>query len=105
MSIIPGPIRERADARHKAETVLRYIIRYKGMNDGLSPSMREIMEACGIRSLSHVHLILEKLEDAGWINRDGNRGIFVVGGQWTYTAPACVRTTAVKPGRKAAGEG
>lgn len=101
----PEAIRERADARHKAETVLRYIIRYKGLNDGLSPSMREIMEACGLRSTSHVDLQLRKLEEAGWISRNGARGIFVNGGRWTYTAPACVRTIPAKRGRKAAGEG
>ena len=61
--------------------VYKYIIKYKRDNDGLSPSMREIM-AQGVSSTSVVAWHLNKLEQEGKINGGGVRGIKVTGGEW-----------------------
>ena len=61
--------------------VYKYIIKYKRDNDGLSPSMREIM-AQGVSSTSVVTWHLNKLEQEGKINCNGIRGIKVTGGEW-----------------------
>ncbi len=61
--------------------VYKYIIKYKRDNDGLSPSMREIM-AQGVSSTSVVAWHLAKLEDEGKISCNGVRGIKVTGGEW-----------------------
>ena len=61
--------------------VLDFIIEYKRANDGLSPSMREIM-AKGVSSTSVVAWHLKKLELAGKISCNGVRGIKVKGGSW-----------------------
>jgi len=99
------PIREQGGVKHHAEDVLRFIVRFKQENDGNSPTMREICDGCGIPSLSHLDVILNKLDEAGWIQREGGkRGIRVAGGSWSYQQPACVRT--MPPRRfRAAGEG
>ncbi len=61
--------------------VYKYIIKYKSDNDGLSPSMREIM-AQGVSSTSVVDWHLKKLEQEGKIRCSGVRGIKVTGGEW-----------------------
>lgn len=79
------------------EDVFAYIVRYKQEHDGASPSYRQIVEACGLRGVSSVVCVLDRLEDAGRIYRGGglNRSITVVGGSWTMTggltngAPIC----------------
>ena len=63
------------------QEVLDFIIEYKRANDGLSPSMREIM-AKGVSSTSVVAWHLKKLELAGKISCNGVRGIKVKGGSW-----------------------
>lgn len=40
------------------------------IRDGVPPTVREICAAAGIKSTSTVHAYLQKLEEAGYINRD-----------------------------------
>ena len=61
--------------------VYKFIVKYKTENDGLSPSMREIM-AQGVSSTSVVAWHLTKLETEGKIEWGGVRGIKVTGGEW-----------------------
>ena len=61
--------------------VYEFIVKYKTDNDGLSPSMREIM-AQGVSSTSVVDWHLKKLEQEGKISCNGVRGIKVTGGKW-----------------------
>lgn len=63
----------------------KFIVRFKQMHDGNSPTVRQIGLAVGIRSASVVHYHLGKMEEMGLIKRiDG--AIQVIGAQWT--APA-----------------
>jgi SOS-response transcriptional repressor LexA len=65
--------------------VLRYIILYKRRHDGVAPTVREIMDACGISSTSVVAYHLKRLEAAGKIicgDFGSSRAIEVVGGRW-----------------------
>jgi len=41
--------------------------------DGFAPSVRDICDACGIKSTATVHSYLNKLEEKGWIRRDGSK--------------------------------
>ena len=61
--------------------VYEFIVKYKTENDGLSPSMREIMGQ-GVSSTSVVDWHLKKLEQEGKISCNGVRGIKVIGGEW-----------------------
>ncbi|MDI6770115.1 MAG: hypothetical protein QMD04_10640 [Anaerolineales bacterium] len=70
--------------KHSRIKVFEFIVAYKRANDGNSPSMREIMEACGITTLSLMDYILADLVDRGLILRSGSRSIRVIGGQWDY---------------------
>ncbi|NSW52899.1 MAG: MarR family transcriptional regulator [Anaerolineae bacterium] len=65
--------------------VLAYIIQYKTRTGGASPSIREIGDACNLQSTSAVHYHLERLQDAGLIDRDPHlaRNIRVVGETWS----------------------
>ena len=65
------------------EKVYKFIVEYKQANDGLSPSMREIM-AQGVSSTSMVDYYLKKLEQDGKISCSGVRGIKVKGGEWRF---------------------
>lgn len=63
----------------------KFIIKYKTENDGLSPSLREMMKVTGIKTTSHMSYALRKLCDEGLIEMGGkglSRGIKVVGGCW-----------------------
>ena len=61
--------------------IYEFIVKYKTENDGLSPSMREIMGQ-GVSSTSVVDWHLKKLEQDGKISCNGVRGIKVIGGEW-----------------------
>ena len=67
------------------QKVFEYIVRYKGLNDGASPSYRQIASACGV-ALGSVRYWLDRLEDAGKIYRDEGqyRAICVPGGRWVF---------------------
>lgn len=74
--------------KHSRQAVFDFIVAYKGANDGNSPSLREIMTACGIPSTSLMQFILDNLVDDDLIRiGPGQRNITVVGGAWTYFAP------------------
>lgn len=68
---------------HSPLAVLHFIIRYKREHDGVSPSIREISDACSIPSSSNVHVILRNLERDGYITTQSPaaRTIQVVGGK------------------------
>jgi SOS-response transcriptional repressor LexA len=63
----------------------KFIVSFKKMHDGNSPTVRQIGLAVGIRSASVVHYHLGKMEEMGLIRRE-NGTIQVTGGQWI--APA-----------------
>lgn len=63
----------------------RYIIRYKRLHGGDSPSRREIASAIGLPSVSMVQHHLLALESAGRITRPKRgkaRGIGIPGAEW-----------------------
>lgn len=68
------------------EAILAFIIQFKRANDGASPTLREICEACNIASISTAHYHLQALSDAGRIQIDyaTNRNIRIPGGEWVY---------------------
>jgi len=70
------------------ERLMQFIVDYKTAHDGNSPTYREMMAATGLTTTSMVAYHLEKLEQAGLIERPqqvGNsRVIEVVGGEWKY---------------------
>lgn len=41
--------------------------------EGFAPSVRDICNACGIKSTATVHAYLSKLEEKGWIKREGGK--------------------------------
>lgn len=61
--------------------VYNYIVEYKRANDGLFPTIREIVHACAINTTSLVVYTLRELEVLGLLKRDGKRRI-VIGGRW-----------------------
>jgi SOS-response transcriptional repressor LexA len=73
--------------KYDRHDILDYIIAYKKKHDGNSPTFRNIMQACGISSLSHVQYILIQLEEQGLIRLavSNAKAIEVVGGRWEYT--------------------
>ena len=66
------------------QKVLRFIVEFKADNDGVSPSVREIMAGPGVKSTSVANYHLVKLKDEGMITYEkGNaRTIQVIGGSW-----------------------
>jgi SOS-response transcriptional repressor LexA len=71
----------------KTNEVFNYIISYKRRNDGNSPTLRQIMAACKIASVSMVHWYLRVLQRRGLIEIiEGSvaRGIKVAGGNWGW---------------------
>lgn len=65
----------------------RFIIRYKRMNAGDSPSRREIMAGTGLPSVSMVQHHLVALERAGLIQRPRRgqaRRIAIPGASWEF---------------------
>jgi len=68
------------------QRVYDFIIKYKVDHDGVSPSVSEIGQACGISSTSITRYTLDCLERLGLIKCDYGAGksrmIKVVGGRW-----------------------
>ncbi|KAA3644805.1 MAG: hypothetical protein DWQ07_15480 [Chloroflexi bacterium] len=68
--------------------VFGFIVRYKTDNDGVSPTIREILAGTRITSTSMVAFYLGKLEEKGLIEALGKgvqtRNIRVIGGQWLF---------------------
>ena len=68
--------------------VFNFIVRFKRSHNGNSPSMYEIEKGTCASSRSHVHYILRKLEDAGFLKMGENqrsRGIQIPGTEWVIT--------------------
>lgn len=61
-----------------------FIISHKRENDGLSPTVAEMIDGCNLKSTSHVIRILDQLEAAGLIHRvlRSSRGVMIIGGRW-----------------------
>ncbi len=73
----------------KMVRVLDFIIRYKMVHDGNSPSIRQIADGCNISSTNTVNYYLRRLAGAGRIDigRKGeSRHIQIPGAQWTPPA-------------------
>lgn len=71
---------------HDRDTVFRFIVDYKRENDGISPSIEEIMATCGISSKSACQYILKGLQRDGRIILGApraTRNIRIPGGRWT----------------------
>ena len=85
-SITLTPLRQRA---------YDFIIKYKVDHDGVSPSVSEIGQACGISSTSITRYTLDCLERLGMIECDYGAGksksrmIKVVGGRWIPPTQIC----------------
>lgn len=80
----PRPLAERrAISAQQTQAVYDYIVRYKRINDGVAPAIRDIQTACGISSTSVVAWHLDKLVAQRRIRRGpGGRNLRVVGGAW-----------------------
>jgi len=52
--------------------MLNFIGDYLRENDGRSPTLAEIGEACGVNSVGTVHRYLKSIEDKGLLNRSGS---------------------------------
>ncbi len=80
----------------KQQKVLTFV--KERLGDGIPPTVREICEATGIKSTSTVHAYLKRLEDEGYIDRQGglNRAIRLPGESVTRV-PLLGRVTAGMP--------
>lgn len=98
---MPNPNR-----KHSRQAVFDFIVSYKRANDGNSPSLREIMAACGITSTSLMQFILDNLVDDGLIRiGPGPRNIAVIGGCWTFSASPSSNFAEIGGGRVGASPG
>jgi repressor LexA len=72
--------------------ILQAIIQYKTAHDGLSPTMRKLAVITGTASTSTIDYHLNRLEEAGMIQRDpfSSRAIRVTGGEWRYSPETVV---------------
>ena len=65
------------------EAIFDFIIQYKFLHQGNTPTIHQIMDGCDLSTTSLVVFHLNKLADAGRITRDG-REITVPGARWEY---------------------
>ncbi len=73
--------------RRKGERTLQvynYIVSYMNRNNGRSPTVREIANACGFRSTAPVYRHVKKLAGLGAVHKRGKNltGLTVAGAQW-----------------------
>ena len=69
---------------HTTQFILKFLKFYKSTHDGCSPTYRQISQGCDLASTSVVAYHLDKLKDAGLIERPADSNdIMVVGGQWS----------------------
>ena len=71
--------------------VYRYILAFKAANDGNSPTVRQIGDACNITSTAVVRYYLNRLIEAGRIEmplRGASRMIVVPGATWLVPGTA-----------------
>lgn len=73
--------------KHSRQAVFDFIVSYKRSHDGNSPTLRQIMDACGITSTSVASYALRGLARAGKIRiLPGSQGIVVIGGCWSISS-------------------
>lgn len=78
------------EKRHK---LLAYIIHYKRLHNGNSPSVREIQHDCGYASIATIVYALRELSEGGLIMRPTNdgkwpaRSIEIDYSEWIYYGP------------------
>ena len=72
--------------KYDYDSILAFIIYYKRVSDGLSPTYREIMKEFKMTSTSTLHHILNTMMSEGTIIKTP-RGIMVDGGEWTWRRP------------------
>ena len=70
--------------RHNPDRMFDFIVGFKRAHDGLSPTLREIGDGCGIPSVATVRNVLMGLVSRRLIVMEGGiaRGIRVRGGRW-----------------------
>jgi SOS-response transcriptional repressor LexA len=71
------------------QRIYRFLVEYKVDNNGNSPTLREICEACTISSTSVAIYYLRKLQELGLIHLEGamkSRSITVQAGRWQMMA-------------------
>jgi len=56
----------------RQQQVLDYIRLYQRVRRGISPSLQQIADACGMKSLATAHSHLAALAAKGWIDRTHN---------------------------------
>jgi len=70
------------------DDIFEFLVSFKRVNGGNSPSLRQICEGCGIASVSTAHYALRDLEAAGRIMIDTKIGgrpfIRIIGEHWEY---------------------
>ena len=68
-------------------------------DNGYAPSVRDIRDALGFKSTSTVHMYLTRLDEKGFINRDGgkSRAIYMDGISASNQVPLVGKVTAGKP--------
>jgi hypothetical protein len=87
---IGGYVEEVGGGKAMSETterVFRYVVEFKKVHDGISPTVREIAAGCGLGSAT-VARHLRVLQRARRIRAMGfgfSRGIIVPGGRWVIT--------------------
>lgn len=74
---------QRSQGAQTRDAIFKYLIDFKFNNDGLSPTIRDIMEACGLRSSSQVSYHLRALQQMGRLSLR-RQGIVISGGKWIY---------------------
>ena len=80
----------------KQQKVLAFV--KERLGDGIPPTVREICDACGIKSTSTVHAYLKRLEEEGYIDRvDGLNRAIRLPGESVTRVPLLGKVTAGMP--------
>ena len=80
----------------KQQKVLAFV--KERLGDGIPPTVREICDACGIKSTSTVHAYLKRLEEEGYIDRmDGLNRAIRLPGESVTRVPLLGKVTAGLP--------
>lgn len=78
----------RVPIERKLDMVHRYIINYKIEHDGISPTIRQVMEGLDISSTSVTSYYIKRLIDEGRLyhvrDESNTSGLGVTGGRWEY---------------------
>ncbi len=78
------------------QKILDYL--HKAANEGISPTVREICAATGLKSTSTVHAHLRTLDENGYITKEhGHRSVRLTGSEPTISVPILGKVTAGLP--------